>query len=489
MTNQHMTSPKDNQLEEIIAASNPVNYRNVLFSLDQGVVVLADERIIYANQAFCEMTGKNRGEMIGHCLPGLMEHCDTSRMEAFLHGATMPSSQDIICSLERESGPGKRVRVHAAPIDLHGAYARSKGLFCSFCDISQLFERIESLARRNRRLRSLLDDTESLVISFAPYDFKDILLVNKHVEALLGCSIRDIRNGTTHLFDFVHPDFLHDVVEFYARFPDETENDWMEYILVGKDKQNKWVRDTGNTLYVEKGFGMPRRVDHTIVDITDQKRREAELEAERTKLNSIIQNSTDMIYRTTTEGCFLELNPAGRKMLGIQGGIRERKIQEFYLNPGKRDMLLDRITQNGQGQQVAKWKTDSETIIDVVINAVPETDMTGTILSYQGIVHNVTYALNMQKMESVKKISGGLSDKINTPLMTIGMNIGLMQEMIGDGDMDAAEFASCLGLMQQAYEQILDPLRTVRHEYWNIREVSDGTGGTIYEIQEDAKKP
>ncbi len=92
-------------------------------------------------------------------------------------------------------------------------------------------------------------------------------------------------------------------------------------------------------------------------------------------------------------------------------------------------------------------------------------------------------------MESVKKISGGLSDKINIPLMSIGMHIGLMQEMIGEGDMDAAEFASCLDLMQQAYEQILDPLRTVRHEYWNIREVSDGTGGTMSEIQEDEKKP
>lgn len=69
--------------------------------------------------------------------------------------------------------------------------------------------------------------------------------------------------------------------------------------------------------------------------------------------------------------------------------------------------------------------------------------------------------------------------------MTIAMNIELMKEMISDKELDAQEFSSCLDLMHQAYEQILEPLQAVRTSYWDIKEVSDGTGGTIYEIQED----
>jgi len=480
-----MAFPADKQIEEIIAKSNPINYRNILFFLDQGVVVLADKRIIYANRAFCEMAGKNRGEMIGHQILNTAEVSDRLRLESFLNTVPERSQREIIYSMSKDSGPGNRVRMHAAPIQLQGVYAKSQGICCSFCDISEIFDRIDSLGRRNRRLRSLLDDTESLIISFAPYDCKDILLVNKHVEAVLGCSVREVRNGTVHLFDFVHPDFIDKVIAFYARFPDEAENEWMEYIIVGKDKQCKWVRDTGNTLYVEKGYGMPRRVDHTIVDITDQKRRQATLDTERAKLATIIQNSTDMIYRTTSDGNFLELNPAGMKMLGIEGNVLERKIQEFYVDPRKRTALLALINKGEQGQQVTKWNTCRGEIIDVAINAVAETDMTGQVISYQGIVHNVTNALKMQKIESIKKISGGLSDKINTPLMTIAMNIGLMKEMINDKELDVREFSSCLDLMQQSYEQILEPLRAVRGKYWNIKEVSDGSGGTIYEILGD----
>ena len=482
-----MVFPSDKQLEEIISRSNPVNYRNVLFFLDQGVVVLAKERIVYANPAFCEMTGKNRGEMIGHRLVDIVEGSDRDRVETLISNARERSPKEIVCTLHRESGVGKRVRMKAGPIQLQGEYAEVGGICCTFCDISDLLDQIEFMGRRNRRLKSLLDDMESLVISFAPYDCKDVLLVNRHVEALLGCSGRDIRTGKTHLFDFVHPDFRQDVISFYARFPDETENAWMEYVIVAKDKQCKWVRDAGNTLYVEQGFGMPHRVDHTIVDITDQKRREAELDVERTKLATIIQNSTDMIYRTTADGNFLELNPAGKRMLGIEGEIRGKMIQEFYVDPARRLALLGRMREDRQGQQVTRWQTSSREIIDVVINAVAETDMTGKIISYQGIVHNVTNTLKMQKIESIKKISGGLSDKINTPLMTIAMNIGLMKEMIEEGEMDAGEFASCLEIMDQAYAQIIEPLNAVRGKYWNIREVSDGSGGTIYEILGDKK--
>lgn len=69
----------------------------------------------------------------------------------------------------------------------------------------------------------------------------------------------------------------------------------------------------------------------------------------------------------------------------------------------KRSALLALISKGTPGQQVAKWKTSEGEIIDVAINAVAETDMTGQIVSYQGIVHNVTNALKMQKIESIKK--------------------------------------------------------------------------------------
>jgi dihydroneopterin aldolase len=70
-----------------------------------------------------------------------------------------------------------------------------------------------------------------------------------------------------------------------------------------------------------------------------------------------------------------------------------------------------------------KWKVADNAVIDVVINAVAERNAQSDILTYQGIVHNVTRTLELQKVDTIKKMAGGLSDKINTPLMTLSINM------------------------------------------------------------------
>jgi PAS domain S-box-containing protein len=321
-------------------------------------------------------------------------------------------------------------------------------------------------------------------MSFAPYDCNDILLTNRYVEALLGCSVKEIMNGKVHLFDFVHPAYLDGVVDFYRGFPDTNENECLEYVIISKDGKQKWVRDTGNALFIERGHGIPRRIDHTIVDITEQKRREIELEKERSKLESIITNSTDMIYRVDHEGNFLELNPAGMQLLGIDGDPGEKNILDYYVDRNQRDLLVWQLEEKSRAQQTARWRISPGVTIDVVINAVAEVDDAAENFSYQGIVHNVTKTLEMQKIESVKKMCGSLSDKINTPLMTLSMNMQMLRDMLHSAHLDPDEIRACLDAMEKAYARITGPMETVREKYWGIEEVADGVGGTIYEIRE-----
>ena len=76
------------------------------------------------------------------------------------------------------------------------------GICCSMTDITDFEDRVIELERDNRRMRSHLDDSESLLIALAPYDSNDILLVNKYIEALIGCSAKDFLSGKHHLFQF-----------------------------------------------------------------------------------------------------------------------------------------------------------------------------------------------------------------------------------------------------------------------------------------------
>lgn len=465
-------------------SGNPIPYRIILSQIGLAVAVISKGRILYANSALCGIVGKNRGEILGHLLLDLVNEKDRPRVEGYLTSLEFSSGGSITFRIVRGTTADRDVTLKAFPLELQGVYADLPGLCCCLSDVTEELDRMEELRRENRRLRSLLDDTESVVMSFSPYDCKDILLTNRYVEALLGCSVREIINGRVHLFDFVHPAYIGKVIEFYKGFPDVHENECLEYIIISKDGKQKWVRDTGNSLFIERGHGIPRRIDHTIVDVTEQKRREIELEKERSKLESIITNSTDMIYRVDHKGRFLDLNPAGMQLLGIEGDPGKKNILDYYVDPGQRDRLVQQLEEKGRAHQTAKWKIPPGVTIDVVINAVAEADDDTERFSYQGIIHNVTKTLEIQKIESVKKMCGGLSDKINTPLMTLSMNMQMLRDMLHSAHLDAEEIAACLEGMEKAYDRILGPMQTVRDKYWNIEEVADGVGGTIYEIHE-----
>lgn len=481
MTSDHQYDPIHT---EHYPSANPVPCRNVLALLTEGVAVLKQGRIIYANVALCDMTAKNRGEIIGCTFLSLVAEGDRALVSDYLKQLAVASSGTIDFRLERSTSAGRQVRLKASSLLLRGIYADQAGICCSLTDITEFQDRITELQRDNRRMRSHLDDTESVLMALAPYDCNDILLVNRYVEALLGCSVKDIMSGRRHLFDFVHPDYLASVMAFYNGFPDMHESAELEYMIIRNDQHIRWVRDMGNTLYVERGRGTPRRIDHTLVDITEQKIREQELQEERLKLASIIKNSTDMIYRVDKAGTFIDLNPAGRQLLGLDAAEPLPNILDLYVDPRQRERLLRQLEEKGQAQQLVKWKVADDNIIDVVINAVVEKNIKSLMPIYQGIVHNVTRTLELQKMDTIRKMAGGLSDKINTPLMTLAINMQMIRDALAPDMPAAAAVFSCLDEMEKAYRKIVGPMALVRDKHWHIQEVSDGSGGTIYEIHD-----
>ena len=478
-----MTDNNSNQ-DGKFPSENPVPYRNLLSLISEGVAVLSKGWVIYANLALCEMSGKNRGEILGCKFMDLVPETDRPVILSYLKQLEVALVGSIDFRLQRSASAGRWVRLQAFPLDLQGIYAGTPGVCCTLTDITEFQDQIVALQRDNRRVRSHLDDSESVLMSFAPYDSNDILLVNRYVEALLGCSVKDIMNGRRHLFDFVHPDFLSQVMAFYSGFPDTHESAEMEYMVIRNDRQARWVRDMGNTLFVERGRGMPRRVDHTIVDITDQKTRELELREERRKLSSIIKNSTDMIYRVDKAGNFLDLNPAGMKLLGVGDDLENLNIMNFYADPRQRASLLRQLEEKGHAQQLVKWKVANGEVIDVVVNAIVEQHVSGTMPIFQGIAHNVTRTLELQKIDTIKKIAGGLSDRINTPLMTLAINMDVIRETLNNDPGDKALMLECLDEMEKAYHKIVGPMTVMRDKHWQIQEVPDGMGGTIFEIKE-----
>ena len=68
--------------------------------------------------------------------------------------------------------------------------------------------------------------------------------------------------------------------------------------------------------------------------------------------------------------------------------------------------------------------------------------------------------------------------------MAFNMNMQLIRDELQDGQDNVTAIAEHLDEMEKAYRKIVRSMSLVRSKYWEIVEVSDGCGGTIYEIDE-----
>ncbi len=79
-----MTNPTPNNQDDRFPSANPIPFRHVLAMLSEGVAVLSRGRVIYANNSLCEMSGKNRGEIIGSSFLSLVTEEDRTLVSDYL---------------------------------------------------------------------------------------------------------------------------------------------------------------------------------------------------------------------------------------------------------------------------------------------------------------------------------------------------------------------------------------------------------------------
>ena len=154
--------------EDAFPSANPIPFRHVMAMLSEGVAVLSLGRVIYANTALCEMVGKNRGEIIGCSFLSLVVDSDRERVSDCLRQLDMGSPEPIIFGLQRSTRAGRLVRLKVSSLELRGIYEDAPGICCSLTDVTDYEDRINELERENRRMRSHLDESESVLMDMAP---------------------------------------------------------------------------------------------------------------------------------------------------------------------------------------------------------------------------------------------------------------------------------------------------------------------------------
>jgi PAS domain S-box-containing protein len=461
--------------KEIAFCDGDIGYSGIVEHINDGVVIIKNGKIVFANRAFCEICRKSPDDILESEFSELIALSDRETVTTFCAERTATDGlPDRIEFTMMRPGEEALVEMKVNTVQCAGIPA----ILGALTDITERRKTRLELQRIKDRLESIVNSMNDVVVSVSPKDHS-ILAINPSAEALFGIPVRDFSSGKRHVMDFVHPRDKEKVKDFHLSLLD-SEFAELEYRIVSNNKAVKWVLDEGRVVYAEKG--RVRRIDHVIRDITEEKRVLDALKQSEEKYRSFFESTNDMAYTVTPEGTFMDINDAGLKLLGFES--REEalgtNIKQTYVDPSEREELLAEMREKGYvADKRVRLKNKAGEASEIAITARAKMNDAGELLYYEGLAHNITKALEDQRNRVLRNAAGGMCHYLNTHLAALLVSRECMKEDIKSLD----------GLAQLLADggPSGDLLKQMRETLVSLRESYDGVGDAYEKIAKVTK--
>jgi len=429
-TGKLMTQKTYENAIEIKVCQGDIDYRGIVEHINDGVVIIREGKIVFANNAFFMISRRSPDQVINSEFSEFISSTDRENVIAYckerLFTEGLPDTIEFVMS--RTDGEAI-IEMKVNIVECGG----SPAILGALTDITERRKTRFDLQRLKDRLESIIHSMHEVVVSMSVKDYS-ITSINPAAEALYGIPLRDFTLGQMHIVDFVHPDDVEKVNQFYQNMP-EAEFDEMQYRIISNDKRIKWVLDEGHVVYSQNGT--IRRIDHVIRDITEEKKVSDALRQSEAKYRDFFDSTTDMAFTVTPEGRFFDINEAGLKLLGFesQEDALSSNIEDFYVDVTERTELIAEIYGKGhvEGKQV-RFRNKAGEVIEVAVTAHAKVNESGQLLYHEGIVHNITKALEDQRNKVLRNAAGSMCHYLNTHLMLLLNSKGALREFMAPLD-------------------------------------------------------
>jgi PAS domain S-box-containing protein len=318
-------------------------YRSLVEQLNQGIIIIQDNRIVLANNAMTQINGYNINEMLAMSPQQVINigHPENrnqlaKRIDERTQGKLIPEHSEW--PIIRKDGTERWLEVLATNIIFNGKPA----IQATLLDITERKQMENALKNSEEKLRimfsSMADgvvvidinarvkDTNEAMLRMLEYDNKEDMIGRYGFISFVSDKERDsaLKNMALLLKD---------------RIP-ETQT-----FKLRSQKGREFIAEVHTSLLYDAS-GNPTDIMCVVSDITERKRMEEALKNSEEKLRTMFTSMADGVVVTDLEGKFKDANTALLRMFGYSSKEDIRDVNGFdFIAEKDRDLAMNDLTQ------------------------------------------------------------------------------------------------------------------------------------------------
>lgn len=340
---------------------------------------------------------------------------------------------------QRKDGTLIQVSISTAPLCEAGG--EITGVMAVLSDITKRKEAEEALRESEERLRVIFDAAQEGIVQVSPTGV--ILYANRRMAEMFGRPPDEVIGSS--FFDHVHPDQKTASGASMSRLgAGEVDIVSVERHFIRRDGSDFWGYVSARRLAGPDG--RIKAMVGIITDITESKNSIKALKASEEKYRSLFEESKDVIYISSPDGKFIDINPAGVALFGYSSKEELLSVdiaRQLYIDPSERTRFKQTIEKQGfvTDYELSMKKKSGEELAVMTLTSSVVRDERGNIVAYRGIMRDMTEHRKLeqqlrqsQKMEAIGQLAGGIAHDFNNILSAIVGYGGMMQMKMAPDD-------------------------------------------------------
>ncbi|HEX9781859.1 MAG TPA: PAS domain S-box protein [Opitutaceae bacterium] len=278
-------------------------FRAVVEQAISGIYIIQDGAFVYVNPRFVEIFGYNSAEeIIGRTPLDLTAEPDRAVVAENIRRRLNGETKSIAYTFRGLRADGSSVDIGA-----HGTLASYKGraaIVGVLQDISERQRALNALQASEERYRTLAENLAELIYRADPETLKPTY-VNRAVERVYGYSAVEWISDPSLRAESIHPQDRERVLRAFGEAQARTEDRELEYRVVSRDGELRWVVD--RFVWEKNPAGDVVSVSGVISDVTNRKESEKALRKTNRALRTLSAGNEAMVRAEDEAGLLRDM--------------------------------------------------------------------------------------------------------------------------------------------------------------------------------------